>query len=217
MRTQLRCYCFACPPSSSDLCSSLAASKAALLPGMLLDVLQADLVIFPFVDRFALCAPKHAGYDVSGALGWGHRCLAGLPCQPGHHARSRRANSEALLQAYRSACDVSYWPALDSATIQPVSALALVKGRAVIHQDKHTVQGVPRKHTWSIAVDGFAQVHAEQVTRDAETMCLNLVHMLFNDVYLWTCSEHGSLDFFDFHTYRAANLHPHLDVAQAQK
>ena len=30
-------------------------------------ILQADLVIFPFVDRFALCAPKHAGYNVSAA------------------------------------------------------------------------------------------------------------------------------------------------------
>lgn len=31
------------------------------------------------------------------------------------------------------------------------------------------------------------------------------------------CSKHGSLDFFDFHTYRARDLHPHLDVAHASR
>ena len=31
--------------------------------------MQADIVLFPFIDRFALCAPRHAGYDVRGACG----------------------------------------------------------------------------------------------------------------------------------------------------
>ena len=62
--------------------------------------MQADLVIFPFVDRFALCTPKHAGYDVHGALdGAIGAWLAAMSARPS--CKNSRANSEALLQAYR--------------------------------------------------------------------------------------------------------------------
>ena len=61
---------------------------------------QADLVIFPFVDRFALCAPYHAGYDVrtacDGAIGeWLNTMSARPSC------KVSCANAEGLLQAYR--------------------------------------------------------------------------------------------------------------------
>ena len=62
--------------------------------------LQADLVIFPFVDRFALCASKHASYNVSaagdGAIGAWLKAMSARPS-----CKVSCASSEKLLQAYR--------------------------------------------------------------------------------------------------------------------
>ena len=63
---------------------------------------QADLIIFPFVDRFALCAPSIAAYNVreacNGAIGaW----LDAMSARPS--CKVSCANSEALLHAYRCA------------------------------------------------------------------------------------------------------------------
>ena len=62
--------------------------------------MQADIVLFPFIDRFALCAPRHAGYDVQAACGgaigkWLDAMSARQSCMVSC------ANSDALLQAYR--------------------------------------------------------------------------------------------------------------------
>ena len=62
--------------------------------------MQADIVLFPFIDRFALCAPRHAGYDVQAACGgaigqWLDVMSARQSCIVSC------ANSDALLQAYR--------------------------------------------------------------------------------------------------------------------
>lgn len=62
--------------------------------------MQADLIIFPFVDRFALCAPNHAGCDVreacDGAIGAWLNAMSARPS-----CKVSCANPEALLQAYR--------------------------------------------------------------------------------------------------------------------
>ena len=53
--------------------------------------------------------------------------------------------------------------------------------------------------------------------RSVSGLTLSGVHHMctVTNLICGSCSKHGSLDFFDFQTYRAADLHPHLDVAQA--
>lgn len=68
---------------------------------------QADLIIFPFVDRFALCTPSVAAYDVreacDGAIGaW----LDAMSARPS--CKVSCANSEAFLQAYRWASELHF-------------------------------------------------------------------------------------------------------------
>jgi hypothetical protein len=68
---------------------------------------QADLINFPFVARFALCAPSLAAYNVreacGGAIGaW----LDAMSARPS--CKVSCADSEALLQVYRCASQLHF-------------------------------------------------------------------------------------------------------------